>query len=207
MKLGTKPGRAGKVHIYIDGEYRLTVDDIFWFTEKWYAMDELSEGELAELTLAVSSRRAFLSGADLLSRRPHGRTELFRKLMRKYPEKAASDAVEKLAGLGLLDDEKYAGLLAEELYSRRNFGAARIRQELLRRGISGEIADAAVEMLDKNDLERIIDLLQTKYEPLLGGEKGNLRVKNALLRLGYGYSDIRAAFGALREEREDMDDG
>lgn len=31
MKLSFKDGRQGKIHIYVDDVYTLTVDDTFWF--------------------------------------------------------------------------------------------------------------------------------------------------------------------------------
>ena len=34
MKLSFKEGRQGKIHIYVDDVYTLTVEDTFWFSEK-----------------------------------------------------------------------------------------------------------------------------------------------------------------------------
>lgn len=84
----------------------------------------------------------------------------------------------------------------------RKYGIGRIKQELMRRGIDRTLAEEAAERLDKDDLNRIILLLQTKYRGNLGDEKGILRTKNALLRLGYSYSDIRAAFESVENESE-----
>ena len=67
MKLSFKDGRQGKIHIYVDDVYTLTVDDTFWFSEKWHKVNEINDEELADLTLSVNSRRAFLKGAELLS--------------------------------------------------------------------------------------------------------------------------------------------
>lgn len=60
MKLSFKDGRQGKIHIYVDDVYTLTVDDTFWFSEKWHKVNEINDEELADLTLSVNSRRAFL---------------------------------------------------------------------------------------------------------------------------------------------------
>ena len=54
MKLTYKPGKLHKIHIYVDDEYRLTVDDEYWFSEKWHNLKEIDDGELAALEEAVS---------------------------------------------------------------------------------------------------------------------------------------------------------
>lgn len=205
MKLSWKNGKSGKIHIFIDDEYTLTVDDTFWFSEKWDKVNEINGEELAELTRLVSSRRAFLSGVDMLSRRAHGSVELCRKLSRKYPKECAEAAVEKLTSLGLINDEDFAFMFAEELYMYKKYGVQRVKQELISRGIDRELAAAAAERLDKDDFNRIILLLQTKYKSNLCDEKGIIRTKNALLRLGYSYSDIRSAFAQINQDTEDSD--
>ena len=35
MKLSIKEGKAKKIHIYIDEEYRATVDSDYWYSEKF----------------------------------------------------------------------------------------------------------------------------------------------------------------------------
>lgn len=45
MKLTYKPGKLHKIHIYVDDEYRLTVDDEYWFSEKWHNLKEIDDGE------------------------------------------------------------------------------------------------------------------------------------------------------------------
>lgn len=207
MKISYKNGKAGKIHIYIADAYAMTVDDTFWFSEKWHKAEEINDEELTDLTLAVSSRRAFLCGADLLTYRAHGKKELERKLCRKFSKEAAAAAVDKLEELGLICDTDYAHMLAEELHTYKKYGAARIKQELMHRGIDRQIAEDAVEKLDKDDLIRIIVLLQTKYANYLQDEKGIRRTRNALARLGYSYTDIRAAFEQIGKEAEDCYDG
>lgn len=206
MKLSYKNGNAGKIHIYIDDEYKMTADDTFWFSEKWHNLTDINDEELAELECSVSSRRAFLSGADMLTRRAHGKEELYKKLCRKYSKEAARTAVDKLQSLDLLNDESFAEMLASELYTYKKYGIMRVKQELLHRGIDREIADAAVKRLDKDDINRIILLLQTKYQSKLLSEKGINSVKNSLLRLGYSYSDIRAAFAEINTDTGELYD-
>ncbi len=205
MKINVKNGKAGKVHIYIDGEYRMTVDGTFWYSEKWHSMEEIDAEELAALENAVNSRRAFLSGMNLLSRRAHGKKELINKLASRHPREAAENAVQKLEELGLIDDEKFAEELADELLRRKKFAPKRIEAELVMKGIDRQIARDAVNSLDKDDFNRIILLLNSKYKNYLSDEKGIRRAQNGLLRMGYGCSDIKKAVKEVTR-RADVED-
>lgn len=202
MKITIKNGKSEKIHIYIDDEYQMTVDSTFWFSEKWHNLKEINNEELVELENSVNSRRAFLSGMNMLSRRAHGKNELIRKLSVKHTTYAARCAVEHMEELGLIDDFKFAQLLAQELYERKHFTAKRIRMELISKGIDRQIADETVKTLDKDDIIRIILLLQTKYKNYLSDEKGIKRAINGLMRMGYNYYDIKKAFAQLSLETE-----
>lgn len=204
MILSVKPGKGNKIHIYADDEYRATVDSDFWYSEKYRNLKEIDEEELTELLCTVSFRRAYNKGLDFLSRRPYGTKELVKKLCEKgYEKEAAQAACERLTELGLLNDEEYARILANELFERKNYSTKRILQELVFRGIDREIAQNAVAALDNYAQNRIILLIQKKYLNKIGDEKGRRRTVDALLRLGYSYSDIKSALNALSEYTED----
>ena len=200
MKLSIKEGKAYKIHIYVDEEYRATVDSDYWYSEKYRNYKEINDEELTELLDAVSFRRAYNKGLDLLSRRPHGTKELIKKLCEKGHEKeSAEKACDRLLELGLLNDEEFARILANELYERKGYGVKRIKQELAFRGIDREIAENAIESLDIDTQTRIILVIEKKYISKINDEKGRKRAIDGLLRLGYSYSDIKSALNSIEE--------
>ncbi|MCH5191144.1 MAG: regulatory protein RecX [Oscillospiraceae bacterium] len=204
MILSVKQGKANKIHIYVDEEYRATVDSDFWYSERYKNLKDINEDELTELLSAVGFRRAYNKGLDFLSRRPYGKKELIRKLCEKGHEKeAAEKACERLLELGILNDEEYARILAEELFERKGYGKKRINQELVYRGIDREIAQNAVDALDNDAVKRIILVVRKKYLNKLDDEKGKRRAVDGLMRLGYSYSDIKTALSSLTEFEED----
>ena len=192
MELSVKTGRAQKIHIYIDGEYKMTVDSNFWYSEKWHNFNSIDEEELAELESSVNSRRAFLNGMSLLSRRAHSKKEIITKLLQKYEE------------LRLIDDKAFAELYAQELYERKKYSPKRIEQELKQKGITSEIASETVKSLDKDDFNRIILLLNSKYRNKLSDEKNIKRTINGLMRMGYSYSDIKKALNEVADTDNDL---
>lgn len=204
MKLTVKEGKAKKIHIYIDEEYRATVDSDYWYSEKYRNYKEINEEELTELLDSVSFRRAYNKGLDFLSRRPFGTKELIKKLCEKGHEKEfAEKACDRLSELGLLNDEEYARILANDLLERKNYSIKRIKQELAYRGIARDIIENTVDLLDNNPVPRIIMLIKKKYINKIGDEKGKKRTVDALMRLGYSYSDIKTALNTITEFDED----
>lgn len=206
MKLTAQQGRGQKIHILIDGEYRLTVTRDFWASQSVHSGDELTDAEFAAFCEAAGSCRAFNAAVDILSRRDHSAKELERKVARRSGTDFAREAVERLEELGYVDDERYAQNLAQELYERRNMGKRRIEQELRERGVDRDIISACTQELDGDDVERITDLLNTKFHGKFLDEKGRRRTFNALIRLGYGYSDIRTAMRQADAEYDGEDD-
>lgn len=204
MKLTVKPGKRSRVYVYLDEEYKASVDATFWYSERWSSLEEIEEEEAAEMLLAIDERRAFDSLLDLLSRRMHTRLELSRKLSQKYEKEAVEAALCKADELSLLNDEAFAETYAEELSRVKHYAAPRIRMALLEKGIDRETVENVLLGLDKDDKKSIIVLLQTKYRNQLADEKGKRRAVNGLLRMGYSYSDIFSALDAYREETEEF---
>ena len=206
MKITAKRGGVNKIHISVDGEYLLTVDEEFWYTCDCASKDEIDDGELDAFKEAASRRCAFNKALDLVARREHGEKELLQKLRRDFDPEAAESAVERLKELGLADDARFAERLAEELLERKGMSPKGIKFELLRRGISNEIANNVTQALDIEPVSRIIILLETKYGDWQRDQRSTERTFKALSRLGYDYRDIRKAMSEFDVELPGADD-
>ena len=142
---------------------------------------------------------------NLLARRAHSKKELLIKLSQKFDRSSAENAVAKLEELMLINDEKFAFQYAEELFERKHFAPRRIENELRLKGIDSETAQNAVKALDKDDINRIIVLLNSKYRSKLSTEKGVRQAINGLMRMGYSYGDIKKALAEVDCETEGED--
>lgn len=204
MKITAKSGRKDKIHIYIDGEYLLTVDEIFWFSCGYISGDEINEEELTAFEEAAGSRRAFNSALNSLDYRDHSEKEIRAKLLRKHDADYVDEAVEKLIELDLVNDERYAENYARELFERKKFGKMRIKSELRAKGISADIANAAVEELfeeeEPDNVQRIVDIIGKRYYNRMNDEVGRKKVFSALQRMGYSFSDIREAMSEFSDD-------
>lgn len=204
MKITAKSGRKDKIHIYINGEYLLTVDEIFWFSCGLVSGDEINEEELTAFEEAAGSRRAFNSALNSLDYRDHSEKEIRAKLLRKHDADYVDEAVKKLIELDLVNDERYAENYARELFERKKFGKMRIKSELRAKGISADIANAAVEELfeeeEPDNVQRIVDIIGKRYYNRMNDEVGRKKVFSALQRMGYSFSDIREAMSEFSDD-------
>jgi regulatory protein len=88
---------------------------------------------------------AYARALRLLGQRAHLRAELRRKLLQRgYDAADVEAALDRCAEQGYLDDEATAAALAREGQSRRGWGSAKVKAELVRRGASAEAIGAAL---------------------------------------------------------------
>ena len=83
MKLTVKAGRGEKMHLHIDGEYFLTVDNGYLAELGIYNGMDVDCEDIEKLRVNIGARRAYNKAVDLLSRRDHSRKELLDKLRQK----------------------------------------------------------------------------------------------------------------------------
>lgn len=204
MKITAKSGRKDKIHIYIDGEYLLTVDEIFWFSCGYISGDEIDEEELTAFKEAAGSRCAFNSALNSLDYRDHSEREIRTKLLRKYDADCVEEAVRKLVELDLVNDERYAENYARELYEHKKFGKMRIKSELRAKGIAADIANEAVDALfeeeEPDNIQRIVDIIGKRYYNRMNDDVGRKKVFAALQRMGYSFSNIREAMSEFSDD-------
>lgn len=199
MKLTFKKGKSDKIHISIDGEYRLTVDEMYF--KSFYLKDgqDISQDEYDELEEAINVRRAYNCAVSLLSRRDHSEKELMRKLSEKGYSEGAEAAIEKLKKSGYIDDERFCRLFASELVRLKGYGKRRVEQELYRKGVNRDIIHTVLQEISF-DTDTLSDIIRRKYLSKMTDEKSRQKVFNALMRLGYSYSEICDALRSLDEE-------
>lgn len=203
MKLTYSAGRGTKIHISIDGEYRFTTDLDFWFTLGINNNSEISDDELYSLEEKIKVRKAYNKGIDLLSLRMNSKKELLNKIKKTSEEKYAIIAVNLLEEKGYADDEEFAREYWEYLKRTKHMANKRIGYELSLKGID-RATIYALEVENGEDTAAEIEaLLEGKFRRSLGDEKSRKKVFNALVRLGYSYSDARGALDKYKFDGEE----
>ena len=160
------------------------------------AGDDLNEATLAKLKEAAGVSNVKATAADLIGKRAMSRASLEKKLKEKGASEAeARYAAEWLEAIGAINDADYAALLARH-YGEMGYGPQRVRDKLYEKGVPRELWEEALDQLPDNG-EQIDSFLQSKLRGRTPEEKEKKRLTDALLRRGYSWSDVKAAWNRL----------
>lgn len=163
---------------------------------------ELSPQTYEELVFQVLGKRARLYAMRLLERGDRTEAELYRKLEQKgYPKEAVKEAVAYVKGFHYIDDFRYAsGYVGRQ---RGVKGPARLKMELLQKGVDRETVDRVLEKSrEETDAREAVRTLVEKKRRGKGAleKKEKQRLYAFLLRRGFASQDVRAVFRELGEE-------
>ncbi len=144
----------------------------------------------------------------LLQSRLHSTAELRRKLSRReYGPGIIDGVLADLQRLGYLDDARFAQSRAQSAAQHRHHGRRRAFMELLKSGISSEVADRALDEVysqhDTADTARQLALKQAPRLKKLDPQVARRRLVGMLQRRGFDYEDIKPV---VDEVLGDMDE-
>ncbi|TAJ98403.1 MAG: regulatory protein RecX [Chloroflexota bacterium] len=135
----------------------------------------------------------------LLARREHSRAELARKLAGHAESPGALEQLlDALAAAKQLCDERYAEERARQL--GRKYGAARIRLDLIAKGVAADTAARLATASADADLERARAILARKYRTPAGSAAERARRARFLQGRGFGHEIIRRLLSSSETE-------
>ncbi len=153
---------------------------------------------------------AFDKALKLLARRDHFRAELVEKLRRKgFESDDIERALERLAEIGLLDDEALAERFVEFRSVDRGWGPRRLVLELRRRGVDGDLAERVSilgEELHGRALETAVRKVEVRAKPGWWRlPERRARLVSSLIACGFTADIAYRAVTRLATERESSD--
>ena len=191
--------KRGRVLVFLeDGAcLKITEQELLDFGLR--AGDDLNEATLARLKEAAGVSNVKATAADIIGKRAMSRASLDKKLKEKGASEAdARYAAEWLEAIGAINDANYAEVLVRHC-ADLGYGPARTREKLYEKGVPRELWDDALEQLPDNG-EQIDRFLQGKLRGRTPDDKEKKRLTDALLRRGFSWSDVKAAWRRLGEE-------
>ena len=191
--------RKAMCALYIDGEYVMNLDARTVIENRFDVGREIDDEELHEIIRLSNERRAKEKSLWLISYSDHSKKELTDKIKRTCDEESAEKPVERMEELGLVNDENFARRYAEQLlFSKHNAPRGAVRQ-LVQKGIDRELAEEIIEEIDFDPCDGIRAVIDRKYKNI-NDDKIRRRAVDALLRLGYGWDDIKTVLREYTEE-------
>ena len=193
--LAPDPRRPGTLRVEVNGVRFGAVPETL-AQAAGLAVGRPVDAELQErLTAAADAEGAFRTLLRALERRSFARADLARRLVRKgHPRPAVDAALERAAGLGLLDDVEFARTYVQTRAARGR-GPARLTRDLMAMGVErGHIDGAlAAEWPEGGDRTGMPSALAAKRAAQLGDLPRPVkrrRVLAYLARRGFAGRDI-----------------
>lgn len=181
----------GKRRIHFDNGVSLIV---YYSETRGLKLEEdtfISEQVYEYLLKEVVGKRAKKRALHLLEQMDRTEQQLREKLMTsEYPEYCIDDAIVYVKSFHYLDDQRYAETFTR--YKKDKMSRQQIRQKLMMKGVSREIAADAIDTeYDVDESVHIRSLLEKKHFSSETADEGEFRrVYNYLLRRGFRSSDI-----------------
>ena len=195
-RLEASKHKRGRVLVFLaDGAcLKITEQELLDFGLR--AGDDLNEATLARLKEAAGVSNVKATAADLIGKRAMSRASLEKKLKEKGASEAdARYAAEWLEAIGAINDADYAALLVRHC-ADLGYGPARVREKLYEKGVPRELWEDALDQMPDNG-EQIDRFLQSKLRGRTPDEREKKRLTDALLRRGYSWGDVKAAWNRL----------
>ncbi len=163
--------------------------------------DDASEQVETENTSEGRSSRREVRAENVsmhaLTRRGMSRWELEKTLLaREFDGETVAAELDRLEGVGLIDDGALAETLVRTQHERKGLGRGALTAELRRRHIDQQHIDAALEQIDADDEQSRATELAVKRAGQLSSydlETAKRRLSGFLMRKGYSSAVVRAA--------------
>jgi regulatory protein len=142
---------------------------------------------------------------------PKSRQQLRDKLSARHcPDDVAEAVLDRMAAVGLVDDEAYAGMLVRSQQAGRGLARRALARELRTKGVDDETVRATLEQIDPAaERDRAAQLVAKKLRSMHGLEPlvQKRRLAGMLARKGYpadlAMAVIREAIAAAPEHQRD----
>jgi len=144
-----------------------------------------------------AAQRAERISMNALTRRGMSKREVERSLLaRELDDETVAAELDRLEGVGLIDDMALAQNLVGILQERKGLGRSSIAAELTRRLLAPAAIEYALELIETSDeLGRARDLAVKRASQLRSYDRETAvrRLSGFLMRRGYSGSTVRAA--------------
>lgn len=191
------PRKADRVTVHLDGAAAQVVHIGDLVRLSLRVGQTLDAAAQEALDAAAQVQKTYDRALRMLAARPRARAELGRLLLRKGEDRAHVEPVlERLARVGLLDDEAFARHYARARMGAGTRSAGQVRRELVVRGIAPDRAEAALREVVEADGIDVMAGLRALAERRLRALRGleaqvrRRRLFGYLQRRGFGAREV-----------------
>jgi regulatory protein len=189
-----------RVNVYLDGEFAFGLALVEAI--KLHKGQQLTGEDIARLKALDEIEVAREHALNYLSYRPRSSEEVRRNLREKgFAGQTIETVIERLAGVGLLDDEAFARFWVD---NRERFGPRSrraLRYELRQKGVPDAAIEAALADLDEEEAAYRAASARLRRYARADEQTFRKRLGAFLARRGFSYGIVRDALDRLWEEQ------
>jgi len=183
------------LNVFLDSKYCFGLSELEVSVAGLTIGQELSDKEVAKLTLQSEFDKAYNQAIFYLSFRPRSQYETHTYLAKKdYSSKAIELVLQKLEDKQLVDDYKFAVSWVESRNLTKPSSKQKLIAELRQKKIDRTIIDKVMNTIDEEvEIEIITGIIAKKQRQLKYHDSEKLIAY--LLRQGFSYNKIKKALG------------
>lgn len=212
------PGMRDKnrVNVFLDGRFAFSLDitQVVEYSvkvgqkindERLAQLRKASEfGKLYQRTLewTITRPHSIREARDYLRRRQYKRKQLNRqrakdekKPLPEIEDEVAQLVIDRLIEKKYLNDQKFAEFYVENRYLRKGISQKRLKMEMLQKGVSPEIATAALEKIPCPEDEEILKIIAKKRR-----KYNDFQLVGYLVRQGFNFQKAKEAVEASKQD-------
>jgi regulatory protein len=194
-------GREKRLNVFLDGRFGFSLGVETALKENLKVGEELSDSQVAGLLTAEGIRRCREAALLYLNYRPRSESEVKTRLRRRgFDAEQVGAVIARLKEQGLLDDEAFARFWTENRESFNPRSRRLTRQELLGKGVDGEVIDRVVSDLDDAESAYRSALSKARRWPRSDRDLFHRRLGEYLRRRGFGYEVIKSTVERIWQE-------
>ncbi len=186
-----------RVNVYLDGKFAFGLAAIEAVRLRRGQL--LSDSDIEHLQAADDVEQAHEKALRFLSNRPRSEWEVRQNLLKAgYADESIEQVLERLRSVALLDDAAFARYWIENRTQFKPRGAAALRQELRRKGVTRDVIDEVLTETEHDDDKAALQAALAKanrYRQLPRPEFAQ-KLGAYLARRGFNYEISREAVAA-----------
>jgi regulatory protein len=204
------PRKEGRFDLMLDGKDRGLVSLELIDRYQLRIGVELDDARRAEIDEGIATLATYDRALNMLAANPRSERELRRRLVQKgEPEARVDAALARLVASGVVNDETFARQFTRSRVLGRGASRRRVRDELFKRGVSGQAAAQAIaEVFEDEQVDEtaLVEAAARKKLRGLGSVDEVTRRRRLyafLMRRGYDSAQIRDAIVRVVGARDD----
>ncbi len=199
--LQARKGRRKRVNIFLDSEFAFSLEAEVAVKEGLKVNQELSPERVREILSENNYRRCYDAAVLFISYRPRSEPELRERLhKRNFPAESIDAVVTRMKEQGLVNDNEFAKFWTENRDSFSPRSQWLTGMELRRKGVSEEIIQQAVGILDDDDSAYRAAYKKARNLPRHDYQSFRRRLGEHLQRRGFNYGVINETVKRLWNE-------